>query len=159
MTLIRWNPVREFASWHPANELFTDVNQMQKVFDRFIDHWRGGSAGDTSLSALMPVVDVVERENSFDIQLELPGVSKEDVRITVNNGVLTVKGEKHAEEEKKGDNYYRMERAYGTFQRSFTLPTSVSSDKIEASYDNGVLHISLPKAEEAKPKEIQVKVK
>jgi HSP20 family protein len=156
MTLIRWNPVRDVTAWHPVSNVLDEFNQLHRVFDTVFDHRLGSSAGEMSF---MPAVDIVEREGSFDIRIELPGVTKEDVKITVNNGVLTVKGEKKVEEEKKGENYRRVERSYGSFLRSFNLPKSVASDKIDASYDNGVLSISIPKAEEAKPKEIEVRVK
>ena len=125
------------------------------MFDRF----RGGVVEDGSASMLIPVVDISERDTEFQIKVELPGVNKNDVRITVQNDVLTIRGEKKKEAEKKGENFHRVERASGSFQRSFTMPVSVRSDKIEATYDNGVLSITLPKAEEAKPEEIEVKVK
>jgi HSP20 family protein len=156
MTLIRWNPVRDVTAWHPVNNVLDEFSQIHRALDSVFDNWRGGSSGEMSF---MPAVDIIERENIFDIRIELPGVKKEDVKITVNNGVLTVKGEKKVEQEKKGENYHRVERSYGSFQRSFNLPTTVSSDKIEASYDNGVLNVSVPKIEEAKPKEIEVRVK
>lgn len=159
MTLIRWKPVRDVTAWHPVTDLASEIFDMQREIDRVFDRFRGGSADDGYVSSLMPAVDIVERENDFHIKVELPGVQKNDVKITVVNDVLTVRGEKKQESEKKGENYHRVERSYGSFQRSFTLPASVRSEKIEASYDNGVLTIDLPKAEEAKPKEIEVKLK
>jgi HSP20 family protein len=160
MTLIRWNPARQLPAWHPVTDMLNEFGAMQREIDRMFDRWEGGTVdkGNTSIT-FMPVVDVVERESSFDINVELPGVKKEDVKITVHDGVLTVSGEKKYEEERKGTDYHRAERAYGSFQRSFTLPKGVSPEKIEASYTDGVLIISLPKVEEAKPKEIEVKVK
>ena len=107
----------------------------------------------------MPVVDVVEHKDEYIVRLELPGVNKNDVKITVQNDVLTIRGEKRQGKESKDQNYQRLERAYGSFQRSFTLPSSVHSDKIDASYSDGILSIVLPKAEEAKLKEIEVKAK
>jgi HSP20 family protein len=155
MTLIRWNPLRDVTAWHPVRE-FT---QMQREMDRLFDRVRGVEREENDASHLMPAVDILERENDYTIKVELPGVDKKDVKITVLNDVMTIKGEKQQESEKKGENYHRVERSYGSFQRSFTMPSSVASDKIDASYDNGVLSISLPKLEEAKPKEIEVKVK
>ena len=108
---------------------------------------------------MLPAVDVVERENDFIVNIELPGVRKEDVKITVHRDTLTVRGEKKFEKEKTGETFRRMERSYGSFQRTFTLPSTVRNDQIEASHENGILHIVLPKAEEAKPKDIEVKVK
>jgi HSP20 family protein len=155
MTLIKWNPLRDVTAWHPV-ATFTD---MQKEIDRIFDRFRGDFWNEDESKLLMPAVDIIEKEDDFQIKVELPGVDKKDVKITVQDDVLTIKGEKKKEEEKKGENYYRVERCYGTFQRSFTLPSSVASDKIDASYDNGVLTIRIPKLEEAKPKEIEVKVK
>jgi HSP20 family protein len=90
--------------------------------------------------------------------MELPGVNKDEVKITLESNILTIRGEKKQEKETKKENYHRIERSYGSFERSFTLPTSVKSDKIDAAYNNGVLQITLPKVEEAKPKQIEVKV-
>ncbi|MDI6767261.1 MAG: Hsp20/alpha crystallin family protein [Bacteroidota bacterium] len=146
MTLIRWSPLTEFA-------------HRQKEIDRMCNCFHNDTLAEDVAKTLLPAVDIVERENDFNIRVELPGVDKKDVKITVQNDVLTIKGEKKQEDEKKSDNYYQVERCYGTFQRSFTLPTSVASDKIDASYNNGVLTVSIPKLEEAKPKEIEVKVK
>ena len=155
MTLIRWNPVRDITSWHPV----TEFAHMQKEIDRVCDCFHNDTLAEDVAKTLLPVVDIIERENDFNIKVELPGVDKKDVKITVQNDVLTIKGEKKQESEKKGENYYRVERYYGTFQRSFTLPSSVASDNINASYDNGILTINIPKVEEAKPKEIEVKEK
>jgi HSP20 family protein len=106
-----------------------------------------------------PAVDITEKDDEYLVKVELPGVEKNDVQITLESNILTVKGEKKQEKEEKGENYHRMERSYGSFQRSFTLPTTVKSDKIDASFKDGVLSIRLPKSEEAKPKLIEVKVK
>jgi HSP20 family protein len=151
--------MRDVTAWHPVSDLSQEFVTMQREIDRMFDRFRGGILDDSGATAFMPVVDIIETANAFDIKIELPGVNKEDVKITIQNGVLTVRGEKKQESQKKGENYHRVERSYGTFQRSFTLPTSVKSEKIEASYDNGILNISLPKEEEAKPKEIEVKLK
>ncbi len=155
MTLIRWNPLRDVTSWHPVK----DFEDMHREIDRMFSSFRSDAHDEEASKTLMPAVDIVERENDFNIKLELPGVEKKDVKITVQNDILTIKGEKKQESEKKGENYHRVERSYGIFQRSFTLPSSVNSEKIDASYDNGVLTVSVPKLEEAKPKEIEVKLK
>lgn len=159
MKLIRWNPIRDVTAWHPVSDFANEFVTMQREIDRMFDRFRGGVVDDSDVMAFMPIVDIVEGTNQYDIKVELPGVKKEDVRITVQNDVLTIRGEKKQEDQKKGDNYHRVERSYGSFQRSFTLPTSVKSDKIEASYDNGILSLILPKVEEAKPKEVEVKLK
>jgi HSP20 family protein len=155
MTLIRWNPLRDITAWHPVS----DFAHMQEDIDRMLDSFRGDIIDEDVSKTLMPAVDIVERENDFTINVELPGVDKKDVKISIQNNVLTIKGEKRQENGKKGENYHRVERSYGLFQRSFTLPSTVAADKIDASYDNGILNLVIPKLEESKPKEIEVKVK
>lgn len=156
MSLVRWNPVRELATL--PSELLTIQKEINRMFDRF---FRGGvmDEGDFLPSAWMPAVDLVEKDDEFVVKVELPGVSKDDVKITLHDNVLTIRGEKKEEKVSKDSNYHRLERSYGSFQRSFTLPTSVKQDKVEAEYRDGVLTITLPKAEEAKRKQIEVKVK
>jgi len=129
---------------------------MNRMLDTF---FRGGVADDGSFGNFWsPAVDIREREDAYLVEVELPGLTKDDVKITMENNILTIQGEKkHEKEEKRGD-YHRTERVYGSFQRSFTLPSSVKNDKIEAQYKNGILTVSLPKVEEAKPKAIEVKV-
>ena len=159
MSIIRWNPLREVAAWHPVNDLATEIMNMQQEIDRTFNGFMGGLVDEGPTSKLLPAVDVVEHENEYVVQVELPGVNKEEVKITVQNDILTIRGEKHQEKESKSKNYHRVERSFGSFHRSFTLPSSVQSDKIEATYQNGILTIHLPKVAEAKPKEIEVQVK
>jgi HSP20 family protein len=132
---------------------------MQREIDRVFDRFRGGAKEEEQSSFWIPPVDIIERENDYFVKVELPGVNKDDVKITAQKDVLTIKGEKKMELEKKGENLHRIERSYGSFQRSFTLPSSIVSDKIEASFTDGILTISLPKIAEMKPKQIEVKVK
>lgn len=106
---------------------------------------------------LKPALNVAEGEHSFTITAELPGVAKEDVSITIENGVLTIAGEKKREEEHKDKSWHRIERVYGSFQRSMTLPKGVDGDRADASFKDGVLTIELPKTEQAKPKTLKVK--
>lgn len=106
----------------------------------------------------IPAIDVKEDNEAMTIRTELPGLKKEDVKINVREGVLTLSGEKKFEDEQKKDDYYRMERSYGTFARSFTLPTSVDSEKIQAKMKDGVLELLIPKKAEAKEREIKVEV-
>lgn len=105
-----------------------------------------------------PNVDVYETEGGYVLKAELPGVNKEDIKIDVNNNTLTLKGEKKFEERTEKDKYIRVERTYGSFTRTFTLSDKVDSENIKAAYKDGVLEITLPKKEEAKPKEIKVEV-
>ncbi|MBI1804440.1 MAG: Hsp20/alpha crystallin family protein [Ignavibacteriae bacterium] len=159
MTLIRWNPLRDVTVWHPVSDLTNEIVGMQREIDRMFERFRGGTVDDSHASMWIPAVDVVEKESEFIVKAELPGVDRKDVKITVQNDILTISGEKRHEEEKNDRNYQRVERSYGSFQRSFTLPSTVANDRIEAAYDNGILTVSIPKVEEAKRREIEVKVK
>ena len=158
MTVIRWKPMRDISRWTPVTDLSTEFVNMQKEIDRMFDRFRGGMAESSVATDVWPSVDIVENDTDFVVNVELPGVRKEDVKITVNDGVLTVRGEKKQERELKEDQYRRLERSFGSFERSFTLPTTVQSEKIGAGYSNGVLTITIPKAEQAKSREIEVKV-
>jgi len=156
MSLIRWNPTHELDRW--PSDFFGIQREINRVFDNFV---RGGVQADESFmtSYWTPAVDIAEQENEYIVKMELPGVNKDDVKISLESNILTIKGEKKQEKEEKSKNLHRVERSYGSFQRSFTLPMTVKSDKIDAVFKDGVLSISLPKAEEAKPKQIEVKVK
>ncbi|HET6272190.1 MAG TPA: Hsp20/alpha crystallin family protein [Bacteroidota bacterium] len=156
MSLVCWNPNRELTAFP------TDILNMQREINKmFNGFFRGDTQDDGSLvpSVWTPAVDVAEHENQYVVKVELPGVTKDDVKITMQENVLTIRGEKKQETETKDSNFHRVERSYGSFQRSFSLPTHVKNEKIEASYKDGILTVTLPKAEEAKPKQIEVKVK
>jgi HSP20 family protein len=156
MALIRWNQSHELDRW--PSDFFGIQREINRVFDNFV---RGGMQADESFatSYWTPAVDIVEQENEYLVKMELPGVNKDEVKISLESNILTIKGEKKQEKEEKSKNLHRIERSYGSFQRSFTLPTTVKSDKIDAVFKDGVLSVSLPKAEEMKPKQIEVKVK
>lgn len=152
MTLVRWNPARDLMRFP------SDIFRMQREIDQLVDSvFRRDTDEDLFPSVWSPAVDVAESDNEYLVKVELPGINKEDVKVTVQDSVLTILGEKKQETEAK--NYHRVERSYGSFQRSFTLPSTVKADKVDATFKDGVLTIALPKAEEAKPKEIDVKVK
>jgi len=159
MTLIRWKPLRDVSRWSPVNDLTGEFLNMQKDIDRMFDRFRMNVPDDNGNYGLTPSVDIIENDEDFTVHVELPGVDKKDVKITVADGILTLKGEKKYTYEDKTDRFQRVERTFGSFERSFTLPTTVKSEEIAASYSNGVLTISLPKAEQAKAKEIEVNVK
>ncbi len=135
--------------------LWDDLFNVRREFDRFIDQF--GARELTS--AWMPPVDVRETEDAILVDVELPGMTVEEVDVRVENGVLTVSGEKKSEieEGKEGTNYHLVERRYGRFERSFTLPRTVDAEKVDAQFNNGVLSITLPKAETAKPRRIQIR--
>ncbi len=155
MALIRFKPEQEVSTWTP----FRDLMNMQREIGRAFDSLFTDVDGDGDhLSQWRPRIDVMEHADSFVIKAELPGVNRNDVKITVRENILTIKGEKKQEKEEKDKSYHRVERSYGSFERSFTLPSGVKNDKIDATYKDGVLTITLPKVEEAKPKEIEVKV-
>ena len=156
MSLVRWSPVRDLLSFP------TDLFSMQREIDRMFDNvLRGGQHDESSfaLTAWSPAVDITEHQNEYLVKMELPGVSKDDVKISIQDNLLSVHGEKKQEKELKDAKVHRMERSWGSFDRTFTLPSSVKADGIDAVYKDGILSITLPKAEEARRKQIEVKVK
>ena len=135
--------------------------EMQDMLDRFRRAaWqpRAGSQEVIATGDWAPRVDIAETDKAFEIKAEIPEVNKEDVKVTVHNGVLTIQGERKQEKEEKGKKFHRVERYYGSFTRSFTLPDNIDETKISASFKDGVLNLQIQKAEEAKPKSIEVKV-
>ena len=142
------------ATHRPMRNFFGLHNEMGRIFgDLFASQDSEASAEETYW---MPTVDISETQDNFEIRAELPGVTENDVNISVTDNRLTIKGEKHQEAD--GKNYHRVERRYGSFQRSFTLPRNVNTSNIKAGYTDGVLTLTIPKAEEAKPTEIPIKV-
>jgi len=137
------------------NEMFSFRRPLSRVFDDFfLPHT---TTEDGSLTwGWNPVVDIYDNEDNIVIKAELPGVSKKDIDIDIKDRVLTLKGERSADNQVKEDNYYRRERTYGRFERSFTLPANVDPDKIKADYSDGVLKIEVSKPEDQKPKQITV---
>ena len=138
--------------WEP----FRTVRPFYGDFDKWFDHV--SNSGSPEAGTWHPAVDVYETEDSYVLKADLPGVSKEDIKIDVNNNALTIKGEKKFEEKTEKENYMRVERSYGSFTRTFTLSEKVDSGNIKAAYKDGVLEVTLPKKEEAKPKEIKVEI-
>jgi HSP20 family protein len=124
---------------------------------RLLEESFGRSAGSESPTVWQPTVDVEEQPEKYIVRAELPGMKLEDIKITVKDDQLVIRGEKHREVEKKDTTYHRVERAYGQFERTFTLSHQVQSDRIEAMYRDGVLEVSIPKAEEARAREIPIK--
>ena len=154
MTLMRWTPSRDLPAL--PSEVLGIQREINRMFDSF---FRGPEEDGLQTTSWNPLVDVTENDHSYLLNVELPGVSRNDVKIVVQDNQLTIRGEKKQEKESKNSNTHRVERSYGSFQRTFTLPTTVKAEKIEANYNDGVLTITVPKAEEAKAKEIEVKVK
>ena len=148
MTIMRWRPVRDIVSIQ---------DEMNRMFDGFFgkkpQRWFEPEEGLWS-----PTVDVSEDKDNIMLTAEVPGLKKEDIKLSVQDNVLTISGEKKQEKEEKDADYHRLERSFGSFCRSFTLPTPVQPDKIKASYKEGVLKVTLPKTEEVKPKEIPINI-
>lgn len=144
MAIVRWSPFRELVSLQ---------QEMNRLFDDLMTRRPDGTAENVMW---IPAVDVSERADALTVKVEVPGVQKEDIKISVANNVLTIKGEKRMEKETDEESFHRVERVYGTFLRSLELPTSVAADKVKANYSDGVLIITLPKSEEVKPKEIAI---
>jgi HSP20 family protein len=144
--------------WNPFRELEEMQNRMARLFGRSPIRSEEGREQSMSLSEWAPLVDITEDEKEFLVQAELPGVKKEDVKVNVENGVLTICGERKFEKEEKSKKHHRVERAYGSFERSFTLPEGTDPARISAEFKEGLLCVHLPKDEKAKPKSIDVKV-
>jgi HSP20 family protein len=144
MTVVRWKPWQE-------------VNSLQREMNRMFDSFFQDSDESAPMSAWYPGVDIKETPDVIDVYAELPGLTKKDIKISIRDNVLNLSGEKQREEAEEDANYHRMERIYGSFSRSFTLPAKVQVDKVNAAFNDGVLHLTLPKAEEEKPRQIQIK--
>ena len=145
-TMTRWDPFRGLTSLQ---------DQVNRLFEDTVQHGRTSQA---DLATWAPAADIYETENELIAKLDLPGVQEKAVDIHVENNTLTIRGERQFEKEVTEDNYLRIERAYGTFTRSFSLPNIVKVDNIRANLQNGVLTIRMPKREEAKPKQIKINV-
>src|SRR5688572_9687688 len=151
MAMVRFEPFRE---------LVTLQDRMNRLFDDSFRSRQGqGEGEDWALGgSWAPVVDIYEKDGNIVLKAELPGVDPKDVDVRVENNLLTLRGERKFDNEVKRENYHRVERAYGTLSRSFTLPNVVDTQNIKAEYKDGVLRMTLPKREEAKPKQIQINV-
>lgn len=144
MSLSIWNPFRD----------------MERLLDRWSDQRTPGDKNDLAVADWHPSVDIHETKETYELDVELPGVEKDEVHVTIDRGVLTIRGEKkHLKRVAEGGKTHRIESAYGSFSRSFTLPDEVDDGKVQATYDKGVLHLIVPKSEKAKPRSIEVKVK
>ena len=139
--------------WDPFRELQTLQNRMSRLFE---DQYGGREEALMTSGAFVPPVDIYEDQQGIQLKLEVPGIEEKDLDIKVENNVLTVSGERKFEKEQKEENFHRIERRYGSFTRSFTLPNTVDTENITADFSNGVLNIHMAKREEAKPKQIKV---
>lgn len=162
MSLIKRNPAKEIELWNESFPIPHALERLQREMNRAFDGFFRGDLLDRNSyfsEGWSPAVDISESSDSYTIYAELPGIKKEDVKIIMNGNLITLRGEKKNESEKKGNMFSRIERSYGVFERSFTLPLTVKSDAVEARYNDGILTITLPKKEESKEKVIDVNVK
>jgi HSP20 family protein len=143
MSVLRWDPFQDMLSLQ---------DEMNRVFNRAF----GQPAREQGARAWAPALDIAERKDAYLVAVELPGVNPDDIDVTLENNLLTVQGERRQAQDSSERRFHRIERAYGTFRRSVSLPSSAQADAIQASYDNGVLQLLVPKAEEAKPRKIAI---
>ena len=147
MAIVRWEPFRELA---------TLQNEMNRLFNTAFETPPGN--GGTTPRRWMPAMDLVENEDSFLLRADLPGLSEDDIKIEVEDNVLTLSGERKSEHETKQEGYHRVERAFGAFSRALTLPKGVDPESVTAHFDRGVLEVRIPKPEEQKPRRISIGV-
>ena len=147
MALIRWEPV---------GELNTIQNEMNRLFNTFFDQPAPTGRGGAPSRRWIPAMDLVETADHYVLRADLPGLNDDDVNIQLEDNVLTISGERKAEHEQQQEGYYRLERAFGAFSRSLTLPDGVDPDSVQAHFDRGVLEIRIPKPEQKKPRQVQI---
>ncbi len=150
------------TKWNPSRELLNVEREFNRLFNSLGNRFGLSESSDMEEyenAVWTPLTDIAEDKDNYVLKLDLPGVSKDDVKISYTDGMLNISGERKQEKETKDAKYHRMERAYGKYFRSFTLPSKIKEDKIDAEFKDGQLMITVPKAEEAKPKEIPIKVK
>ena len=148
--IVRWDPFQELQGWS---------DRMSRLFgneERRPSRGRAGEEENFAFGSWMPPVDIVEGKDRIQLKVELPGFKEDQVNLTVEDGLLTIRGERKFRRDNNEDNYHRIERSYGTFVRSFTLPNSVEQGRIQASFADGILNIDMPKREETKPKQIPI---
>ncbi len=148
MTLVRWNPTRTMSLFNEFERMFDEAFNMMNLPQM-----------RTLPQMWQLALDVAETDDGFIVKASVPGVNPDDLEITLENNLLTIKGELKEDQEINQEQYHLRERRYGTFSRSITLPVAVNSEEIEATYENGVLRVFVPKAEEVKPKRISIKAK
>lgn len=153
MSIVRWNPARELLNME------REFNRLFNVFGKRFGFSESDTKDEYENAVWMPLTDIKEDKDNYYVMLDLPGVSKDDVKVSYSDSQLSISGERKQEKEEKDAKYHRVERVYGRYYRSFTLPSKVKDDKIEAEFKDGQLKITVPKAEEAKPKELEIKVK
>ncbi len=149
MALIRWEPVRELS---------TIQNEMNRLFNTFFDAPATTGEGARSLRRWVPPMDLVETGEAFVLRADLPGLTEQDVNIELEDNVLTISGERNADHEERKEGYYRVERAWGSFSRSLTLPEGVDPEAVQANFHHGVLEVRIPRPEARKPRKVAISV-
>lgn len=150
--------MRALSHWDPVRELDELQNRLAALFGRTTVPAKGDSNEWITRAEWAPLVDIVEDDKEYLIKAELPEVDKNDVKVTLERGVLTISGERKAEKKEQGKKYHRIERAYGSFVRSFTLPDDADANHVTADFKNGILHVRVQKTEDAQPRQIDVKI-
>ncbi|HEY3204661.1 MAG TPA: Hsp20/alpha crystallin family protein [Thermoanaerobaculia bacterium] len=159
MNLIRYEPTTFPFRYEPTFPFFQQMEEMSERLNRlFGTRQRPNGKEYLTVADWAPVVDIQETENEYLVKAELPEVKKEDVKVTIENGVLTLQGERRQEKEEKGKKFHRTERLYGTFLRTFTVPPDAEETRVAADFKDGILRVHLPKAKMPRPKAIEVKV-
>jgi HSP20 family protein len=154
----KWSPFRFSPTWDPWREMEEMRNQFNKLLRERQLLRKEGDSEALEVTEWLPVVDITEDTKEYTVKAELPGLAKENVKVTVENGVLVIAGERKEEKEEKDKKHHRIERSYGSFRRSFALPEDSSGEKVTADFKDGVLKVHLPKDQTAKPKSVEVKV-
>ena len=157
MAIDRWRPFVAIERWDPFRNMSDIQGEVNRLFDGFLGR-PATSGADSAVRTWAPVLDMHETENEVVLNFELPGVSEKDVALSITGDLLTLKGERTVNREFKDENAYHAERVYGKFERSVQLPMPVQSEKVKATYRDGVLEVKLPKAEEVKPKAIKIDI-
>ena len=148
--LTRWNPTKEATNFSQG---------MERLFDEMVGRGLWRSSDERPLRGTwVPSINILERQDAMVVTADLPGLRAEDVDVTVEEGTLSIRGERNLEEAAEGETYHRVERLYGSFERTFTLPNSIDVEKIEARFSNGEMILTLPKREESKPRSVKIKV-
>ena len=151
--------MRTLTRWEPVGDVATLSQQMDRWFNEMMGRgMRRVAEEDRIRGSWTPAVNVLEKEEAIEIAADLPGMKAEDVEVTVEAGVLTIRGERKFEEASEGETYHRIERSYGLFERTFSLPNSVDPSKIEAKFADGEMLVTLPRREESKPRSVKIKV-
>jgi HSP20 family protein len=145
------------SRWDPFQDLLAIQDEMNQLFGRAVGQGPGRGQGQSGDRVWAPALDISERKDAYVVTVEVPGIKAEDLDITLEDGLLTIQGERRFTQESTEQQFHRVERRYGSFRRSITLPAQVQAEQIEASFEDGVLQVIVPKAEEAKPKKISVR--